>query len=176
MLIRHRPDAAVEIILTVVAVGAVAFWWGGLRKLRHEWSDHAIGALVGGGLLMLLIPPLAAWTLSGLWLEGPSAQAPRVAAFALTTSMFGLLALLPPRSRLQAASGTPARVSMGYLALAYAILLVSASLRWLTHDTLGPWLGAGLQLAAGVSMLLAFSTRARAWVSRRWNPSPSGIR
>ncbi|MCK9367780.1 MAG: hypothetical protein M0P72_11605 [Metallibacterium scheffleri] len=163
------PNAPIEIILTLTACAAAAFWWWGLRKLRHEPSDHAIWTLAVGGLLMLLIPPLAAWTLFSLWLEGP--QAPNVAAFALVACVYGLLTLLPPRSRLQAASGTPARVSSGYTALAFAFLLVSAALRWLTRDTLGPWLGAVLLVAAGASLLLAFSTRGRIWLSGLWNPS-----
>ena len=165
------PNAPIEIILTLTACAAAAFWWWGLRKLRHESSDHAIWTLAVGGLLMLLIPPLAAWTLSSLWL-GPSAQAPNVAAFALVACVYGLQALLPPRrSRLQAASGTPARVSSGYIALAFAFLLVSAALRWLNRDTLGPWLGAVLLVAAGASLLLAFSTRGRVWLAGLWNPS-----
>ena len=164
------PNAPIEIILTLTACAAAAFWWWGLRKLRHESSDHAIWTLAVGGLLMLLIPPLAAWTLSSLWL-GPSAQAPNVAAFALVACVYGLLTLLPPRSRLQAASGTPARVSSGYTALAFAFLLVSAALRWLTRGTLGSGLGAVLPVAAGASLLLALSTRGRIWLSGLWNPS-----
>jgi len=169
-LMQATPHAPIEIILTLTACAATAFWWRGLRKLRHESSDHAIWTLVVGGLLMLLIPPLAAWTLSGWWMEGRSAQAPQVAAFALFACMYGLQALLPPRSRLQATSGTPARMSSGYMALAFAFLLVSAALRWLTRDTPGPWLGAVLLVAAGVSLLLA-STRARVRLAGLWNPS-----
>jgi hypothetical protein len=56
------------------------------------------------------------------------------------------------------------------MALAFAFLLVSAALRWLTRDTLGPWLGAVLLVAAGVSLLLA-STRARVRLAGLWNPS-----
>ena len=168
-----NPNAPIQIILTLTACAAAAFWWWGLRKLRHESSDHAIWTLVVGGLLMLLIPPLAAWTLSSLWLwhEGLNAQAPQVAAFALFACWYGLLSLLPPRSRLQATSGTPARVSSGYIALMFAFLLVSAALRWLTRDTLGPWLDAVLFVAAAESLLLATGTRARVWLAGLWNPS-----
>jgi hypothetical protein len=164
-----NPNAPIQIILTLTACAAAAFWWWGLRKLRHESSDHAIWTLAVGCLLMLLIPPLAAWTLSSLWLwhEGLNAQAPQVAAFALAVCVYGLLALLPPRSRLQT---TSTRVSSGYSALAFAFLLASAALRWLTRDSPGPWLGAVLLVAAGVSLLLAHSTRARVWLAGLWNP------
>ena len=166
-----NPNAPIEIILTLAAFGAAAFWWWGLRRLRQERRFYPVWALVCGGLLMLAIPPLAAWTLSSLWLEGLGGQASNTLVLALAAACFALLAMLPRPPRLQTSPRAPARMSMGYLALMYAILLVSASARWPGHDRFGPWLGTVLLVAAGVSLLLACSVRARARLSRLWNPS-----
>lgn len=53
----------------------------------------------------------------------------------------------------------------------YTLWAMLAFLRWLTHDTLSPWLGVPLLVGAAVLLLLALSARARAWLLGLWNPS-----
>ena len=168
-----NPNAPIEIILTLVAFGAAAFWWWGLRKLRQERRFYPVWALVCGGLLMLAIPPLAAWTLSSLWLHGSSgpSQALSIALFTLFAVWFALLTVLPHPSRLQPSPRAASRAQSGFLALMYTLLAILAFLRWLIQDTLNPWLGALLLVGASVTLLLALSTRARAWLWGLWNPS-----
>jgi len=166
-----NPNAPIEIILTLAAFGAAAFWWWGLRRLRQERRFYPVWALVCGGLLMLAIPPLAAWTLSSLWLHGPGALAAKASGLALAASAFGLQAVLPRPSRLQASPRTASRALSGCFALMFTLLATSAFLRWLAPDMLNPWLGALLLVGASVSLLLALSTRTRAWLWGLWNPS-----
>ena len=166
-----NPNAPIEVILTLAAFGAAAFWCWGLRRLRQERRFYPVWALVCGGLLMLAIPPLAAWTLSSLWLHGARAQASTASVLALAASVFGLQAVLPRPSRLQRSSRTASRAQSGFWALMYTLLAILAFLRWLAPDTLNPWLGALLLVGASVTWLLALSTRARAWLWGLWNPS-----
>ena len=166
-----NPSAPIEIILTFAAFGAAAFWWWGLRRLRQERRFYPVWALVCGGLLMLAIPPLAAWTLSSLWLHGPGAQAANASALALAASVFGLQAVLPRPSRLQLSPRATSRAQSGFWALMCTLLATSAFLRWLAPDILNPWLAALLLVGASVTWLLALSTRARAWLWGLWNAS-----
>ena len=163
-----NPAAPIEIILTLTACAAAAFWWRGLRRLRGEWRLHPLWAVLGAGLLMLVIPPLAAWTLSSLWLQGAGSLAAMVAGSATLACVYGLLALLPPRSRLQVSPRTASRAQSGCFALALMLLATSAFLRWRAPDILNPWLDTLLLVGASMSLLLAVSARARAWLSRLW--------
>jgi hypothetical protein len=163
-----NPNAPIKVILTLAAFGAAAFWWWSLRRLRQERRFYPVWAL---GLLMLAIPPLAAWTLSSLWLHGPGAQASNASVLALAASVFGLQAVLPRPSRLQLSSRVASRAQSGFWALMYTLSAILAFLRWLAPDILNPWLGALLLVGASVSLLLALSTRARAWLWGLWNPS-----
>lgn len=91
-----NPNAPIEIILTLAAFGAAAFWWWSLRRLRQESSDHPVWELACGALLMLAIPPLAAWALLSLWLDGPGGQTSQAALFTLAAAVLGLQTVLPP--------------------------------------------------------------------------------
>ncbi|HEY5193134.1 MAG TPA: hypothetical protein VIJ39_04580 [Solirubrobacteraceae bacterium] len=127
-----------------------------MERARGRASLHALLALVGAGLLVLLVAawptwaqlsgslhvaqaiastsnpgnihtPLRAWQLFGIWLEGSYLQAPTGAALALTTALIALVGVL-------ALVGVGNLVRSGRYALAG--WFAATILLWLALDTL----------------------------------------